>query len=196
MLDVGAGNGFFAFELERRGGTVVALDLAADGPVDWTPEAARPPEWLPGQFQRNFELAHSALGSSVEYRRGSIYDLSIAEHGIFDVVFCGSLLLHLLHPMQALFALRSVTRELLIIETGALTGVEELLPGEPLLRFGSWDVEQELGVPRGTARTYWRLTGPALQAMLEHAGFRDVDVLPQFELPPIGHHALVAHARP
>ena len=59
VLDVGAWDGFFSFECERRGAERV---VALDGPA-W-----REPEWGPGGFgtRSGFDLARRALGSRVE----------------------------------------------------------------------------------------------------------------------------------
>ncbi|MCV7379971.1 SAM-dependent methyltransferase [Mycobacterium alsense] len=43
--------------------------------------------------------------------------LNIADHGVFDAVFCSGLLYHLEYPMQYLKTLSSVTRKLLILQT-------------------------------------------------------------------------------
>lgn len=194
VLDVGAASGFFSFELERRGAAVTALDLAPGSGGDWVPTARR--EGYPGRHGGHFALAAEALGSRVEHRTGSIYDLSVAETGVFDLVFCGSLLLHLMHPMRALLALRAVTRERLIIETAHERNLEAQHPGEPVLRFGSRIYEEPDGLDLGSRRTYWWLTGSALAEMLEHAGFRDVEVGEPFGLPPTDFPVIVAHARP
>src|SRR5581483_8028191 len=55
-----------------------------------------------------FRLAAEALGSRVERKVLSVYDLSPAEVGRFDFIVCGSLLLHLRDPIRALEAVRSV----------------------------------------------------------------------------------------
>lgn len=191
VLDVGCANGFFSFELERRGGQVVALDLRHDVSSDWVPTTRRTTRPPLGQ---QFALARDALGSRVEYRQQSIYDLSIADTGVFDLVFCGSLLLHLMHPLAALLALRQVTRELLVIETARAQDLEDQHPDDPVLRFGSRAHEE--GLPLGAKHTYWWLNSAALKEMLHHAGFRDVTVLEPFELPPDDFPALVAHASP
>jgi tRNA (mo5U34)-methyltransferase len=113
-LDVGTYDGFFAFELERRGATeVVATDIADHELWDWPPHLRmRGPEYLravtgptPGA---GFEIARSLLGSAATREEISVYDLSPERLGRFDVIVCGSLLLHLRDPLQALVAIRSV----------------------------------------------------------------------------------------
>ncbi|MFL5844069.1 MAG: class I SAM-dependent methyltransferase [Solirubrobacteraceae bacterium] len=194
VLDVGPANGYFSFELERRGADVVAMDLPGDEAADWVPTVPRRHGLT--RHRPLFELAHATLGSAVEYRRGSIYELDVARHGVFDLVFCGSLLLHLMHPMQALLALRSVTRGMLILETAIDPSLADARPGEPVVRFGARGVEEANGEPIGSRRTYWWFTPAALAEMLAHAGFRDVEIREPFALPPTGLPVAVAHARP
>ena len=53
-------------------------------------------------------LAARILDSKVEWRPLSVYDLDPAVIGTFDVITCGTLLLHLRDPIRALEAVRSV----------------------------------------------------------------------------------------
>jgi tRNA (mo5U34)-methyltransferase len=115
-LDVGTYDGQLAFELERRGASeVVATDIADHELWDWQPRLrARGLDYLKGiagPKGRGFEIAQELLGSSVERRFISAYELSPDTVGEFDVVVCGSLLLHLRDPLRALEAIRSVCRE-------------------------------------------------------------------------------------
>ena len=112
-LDVGTYDGFFAFELERRGAAeVVATDIAGHEDWDWPlSERARGGAYLAGVAGpkgRGFEIAAEALGSGVKRHLVSVYDLPTASLGTFDVVVCGSLLLHLRDPFRALEAVRAV----------------------------------------------------------------------------------------
>jgi tRNA (mo5U34)-methyltransferase len=115
-LDVGTYDGFLAFELERRGaGEVMATDLAGHEQWDWPPRVrARGVEYLRTvagpERGGGFEIARELLGSSARLQHVSVYDLSPETVGEFDVVVCGSLLLHLRDPMRALAAIRSVCR--------------------------------------------------------------------------------------
>jgi tRNA (mo5U34)-methyltransferase len=125
-LDVGTYDGFFAFELERRGAAeVVATDIPDHEEWDW-PAGARAQgparlAALAGEKGRGFEAARHVLGSKVEKRIISAYDLNPKELGHFDVVVCGSLMLHLRDPVRALEAIRSVcSGQFMSVETVSL----------------------------------------------------------------------------
>jgi tRNA (mo5U34)-methyltransferase len=119
-IDVGTYDGFLAFELERRGASeVVATDIADHAFWDWPPRLrAQGPETLARlagpEKGRGFATAHAALGSRVRKEEINIYEISAERLGRFDVVVCGSLMLHLRDPLRALAALRSVCDGMLL----------------------------------------------------------------------------------
>jgi tRNA (mo5U34)-methyltransferase len=116
-LDVGTWDGFLAFELERRGASeVIATDIGDPTQWDWAArDRVSGPAAIAAQVGDRtgggFELAKRALGSSVERREVNIYDLDPSEIGRFDVVVCGSLMLHLRDPVRALEAIHGVCGE-------------------------------------------------------------------------------------
>lgn len=116
-LDVGTWDGHLAFEMERRGASeVVAVDLQDqtqwDIPVRGRALVASTLEAMAGEDKAaGFATARRLLDSKVQRRAVSVYDLSPETVGEFDVVVCGSLLLHLRDPVRALQAIRSVTRD-------------------------------------------------------------------------------------
>ena len=113
-LDVGTYDGYLAFELEKRGAAeVVAADIDDHRYWDWPArDRAQGPEVLAmmagPEKGLGFRIAKEALGSKVERLGVNIYDLNPEEHGTFDVVVCGSLMLHLRDPIRALEAIRGV----------------------------------------------------------------------------------------
>jgi tRNA (mo5U34)-methyltransferase len=139
-LDVATANGFWAFEMERRGATeVIAIDLPPDG-MDW-PGNAKPREStgdeVPGR--RGFDIAREVLDSSVQWRNVSVYELSPDLAGQFDFVFVGSLLLHLRDPVGALRAIASVLGgELLSVDAVSLP-LTIMHPRRPVARFKAHD---------------------------------------------------------
>jgi tRNA (mo5U34)-methyltransferase len=115
-LDIGTWDGFLAFEMERRGAAeVVATDIPSHSEWDHLPRervaAISFHEANAGEKGAGFAIAAEALDSRVQREWINIYDLSPERIGTFDIVVCGTLLLHLRSPFVALDAVRSVCRE-------------------------------------------------------------------------------------
>jgi tRNA (mo5U34)-methyltransferase len=121
-LDIGCSDGYFSFELERRGADVVAIDFV--------------PETYTG-----FATARQILGSGVTYRMDNVCNLAPESHGSFDVVLFLGVLYHLRKPLAALDAIRSVMKaggqlfiatmmidEYLQLPDGSVTTLESLNP--------------------------------------------------------------------
>jgi tRNA (mo5U34)-methyltransferase len=102
-LDIGTADGFWAFELERRGAAdVLAIDL---------------PSYFQSKARAKFELARELRGSSVRYEERSVFDLE----GEYDVVFMGFVLQMVTDPIGALEAIGRVCRgHLLLLDTVSL----------------------------------------------------------------------------
>ncbi|HUQ94807.1 MAG TPA: methyltransferase domain-containing protein [Bryobacteraceae bacterium] len=96
VLDIGTWDGFFAFEMERRGAQVTAIDATE---VD------------------NFYVAHQLLHSKVEYHVQDVYELTPQRNGYFDIVFFMGVLYHLKHPLLALERVCEVTKEIAVVES-------------------------------------------------------------------------------
>jgi len=105
VLDVGAWDGFFSFEAERRGASrVLATDSYCWSGEGWGSKAG-------------FDLARTALGSQVEDKEIDVLELSSEAVGPFDIVLFLGVLYHMRHPLLALERVASVTRERLILDT-------------------------------------------------------------------------------
>jgi tRNA (mo5U34)-methyltransferase len=149
VLDIGAWDGFYSFEAERRGAKRV---LATDS-FSWSGQG-----W---GSKQGFELARKILHSKVEDLNIDVMDLSPEKVGMFDVVLFLGVLYHLKHPMLALEKVFSVTKELLILDTH----VDLLGSKRPAIAFypGS-EVNRD--------ETNWSGPNPAaVLAMLKTAGF-------------------------
>src|SRR4051795_7693570 len=108
-LDVATMDGYWAFEMERRGAaSVAALDLENPEDLDW-PASLRADhdKTMDETKAARFALAKRCLNSNVERVLMSAYDLS-PELGTFDFVFCGDLLLHIKDPITPVENIRSV----------------------------------------------------------------------------------------
>src|SRR4051812_7955726 len=166
-LDVGTADGFWAFEMERRGADVVALELPRMRDRDFPAMAKQyigaERDAPPGH---RFELARRALGSSVELVRARVYDLDPASLGTFDFVHVGDVLLHLRDPVGGLAAIRSVTSGVAHIadaaDAGPLGGTREHL--NLTTYHGGW-----------SSNIWWTPSLQTLAQMLIDAGFADVE---------------------
>ncbi len=176
-LDVGTHDGFWAFEMERRGAAeVVAIDLDDPRRIDYSDPLPQLSERALADRESRplaFACAHRALESRVQRRDRSVYDLTPAEDGEFDFAFIGTLLLHLRDPIRALSAIRGVLKpggRLLVNDAISLrmslrhprTPVHtlSLLPGKPF-----WWIPNRAGLVRYLEKAGFALTehgGPYL----------------------------------
>src|SRR4051794_17190875 len=108
VLEVGTWDGFWAFELERRGAEVVAIDLDDERELDWPPR--RRDASASARRGSGFEVARSLLGSKVERVVCSVYDALPSQLGTFDLVLCGSVLIHLRDQLLALERIAGLVR--------------------------------------------------------------------------------------
>jgi len=137
-LDVGTFNGFWAFELERRGATeVVGVDVLDPHRWDWPADSEE--ETVRTLARRmasgdGFEVARAALGSSVVRLDRSVYELDPADVGRFDLIYLGSLLVHLRDPVAALERVRSVCAGTLVVVDGIDLPLTLRAPRVPLSR--------------------------------------------------------------
>jgi tRNA (mo5U34)-methyltransferase len=163
-LDVGTYDGFWAFEMERRGAAeVVAIDVDEPEAIDWMyDERRRGPadmrKWKAGRGP-GFLEAVERMNSRAQRINCSVYDINPAEHGNFDVVFCGALLLHLKDPVAALEAMRGVCR-------GHLVLVEAL---DPLMDLVARRVPAARFHPNRDQ--WWRVNSAGLRELVHVAGF-------------------------
>ena len=170
-LDVATMDGFWAFEMERRGAkSVTAIDLDDPEDLDW-PASLRAGHQkdLDEVKEERFELARKALDSDVDRVIMSAYELG-PDLGEFDFVFCGDLLLHLKDPITPVERIRSVcTESAVIVNT--------------IKRF-RFREERPLAELDGIDKFEWWVTNLAgLVRIVRAAGFSRVEPAETFELP-------------
>jgi tRNA (mo5U34)-methyltransferase len=170
-LDVGTMDGFWAFEMERRGAaSVTALDIEDPEELDWPASLRRGHDRrLDDTKAQRFALVKKALGSNVERVLLSAYDLG-PDLGQFDFVFCGDLLLHLKDPITPIENIRSVCR-----------GSAVIVNVIKKTRFYEKRAIAELdGID---TFSWWTTNLAGLVRIVQAAGFARIDEPITFELP-------------
>jgi tRNA (mo5U34)-methyltransferase len=96
VLDIGAWDGWFSFEMERRGATVVAVDATK---------------------RTRFLEAKAMMNSKVEHVVADVTYLTPRDIGYFDNVLFFGVLYHLKHPMLALERVCELSTDLVCVES-------------------------------------------------------------------------------
>ena len=151
VLDIGAWDGWYTFEMERRGAEVVAVDCW-DNP--------------------RFHQMRAVLNSRADYRLMDVYDLTPATVGRFDIVLFMGVLYHLKHPLLALERVCAITTNLAAVDSFILQ--KKHRPGEkvdarPMMEFYE---SEEFG---GQSDNWCAPNLACLMAMCRTAGFARVE---------------------
>ncbi|MBP7677729.1 MAG: methyltransferase domain-containing protein [Thermoanaerobaculia bacterium] len=184
VLDVGTGSGWFATLFEQRGARVTTVDVRGYcdfdvygrpgyAPVEET--KASPDLVLPsGQtvyhspVSKGFWVMKELLGLQAEFVNARVYDLRPELFGgrTFDLVFVGSLLMHIRDPIGALSAARSVCRGTLVANTLRLDPASdsETTPFQILL------------ASREVSINWWAPSSACVRKWFEGAGFSAVSL--------------------
>src|SRR6201986_4321238 len=107
VLDIGAWDGWFSFECERRGAKVTAVDCVA---------------------LNTFLEARELLGSKVEYLTLDVGELSAVKLGTFDIVLFFGVLYHLRHPLLGLEKVVELCTDLALIESFVIAPESRTIP--------------------------------------------------------------------
>jgi SAM-dependent methyltransferase len=189
VLDVGTGSGWFAAYFEQCGARATTVDIRGLCDHDWfgrpgygdlRQEKAVPDRTLTdgkaiyySPASHGFWIMKELLGLDARFVNSRIYDLSPDLFGgrRFDLVFLGSVLMHLRDPIGALMAVRSVCRGQVIANSLQLTRLED----DPLPLMA-------LIAPSSHPACWWQPNRACLVEWFRGAGFGKVDADRQVRL--------------
>ncbi len=183
ILDIGTGGGWFATYFEQLGADVTVTD--ARGYCDFdvfgrdqypplSSEKSAPDRILPdgkeiyySPVSQGFWIMKDILGLKARYVNARVYDICPELFGgkKFDLVFMGSVLMHLRDPIGALMAAHSVCNSQLIATT-------YLLPDAPFMK------EPFMRMREGAADgiSWWIPNYPCLVEWLKASGFSKFNI--------------------
>lgn len=189
-LDIGTYDGFWAFEMERRGASeVIAIDV--DSPTDYDvprkhrdqiiEEANAQEEALRANWDKRgdyvgiqfpgdgFRMAKKILKSKVERKGLNVYDLSPEKVGKFDVILISQLLLRLRDPQTVIENMFSVCKGIAIIGEPYQPDLEA--EGRPLSTF----------IGTGVLGVWWGHSIQSMKMMMQVAGFEPVEEVSRWQ---------------
>ena len=152
VLDIGTWDGWFAFETERRGAEVLAID-------DWD--------------NPRFHDMRRRLKSRVQFRQMDFYELTPAAVGQFSIVLFLGVLYHLRHPLLALERVCSLTRDLALVDSFIMRerhNPDDDSSARPLMEF------YETGECGGQTDNWVAPNLSCLMAFCRSAGFARVEL--------------------
>ena len=153
VLDIGAWDGFFSFEAERRG----AADVLAVDDFVWRPDG-------PGD-RRAFEIAREALGSRVRDRVLDLPQTNVEQVGEFDIVLYNGIVYHALDPVHDLIETAQIARHVLSVETW----IDNLETPRAVMNYFGAEPQ-----PHGYPTTGWGPNSLLMHALLKRIGFETV----------------------
>ena len=203
VLDVGCADGFFSFEMERRGAkSVLAVDInKADGTVGSAHSPIHTKDFKEKytSFQsqnsefdglaRSMGLSHahlilmakSLLKSEVRYQECSVYKLESLNR-TFDTVFCGDLIEHLKNPVEAVEQLAKATKTLCIITIASLSAAKTAPLWLSILKFNPLFRDRVVAYWGDRGGTFFHFTPPAFARLARASGFSKVETVSRFDL--------------
>ena len=161
VLDIGCNGGFYAFELARRGASVLGIDVEE--------HYLRQARWAAEQY---------GLAGRVRFRRLPVYRVGELQES-FDLVWFMGVFYHLRYPLLALDLIARVCRETLVFQTLTMPGEQTVEapanlelderhrltePGWPKMAF----IEHRLA---NDPTNWWAANTAATHALLRSSGF-------------------------
>jgi SAM-dependent methyltransferase len=174
VLEVGPASGYLAFEMEKRGASVVSVDVDDNFVFDVVPfnginRKENSDGFLGAQrmVQSGYWLAHKAMNSKNQVHYGSGYKIP-AELGKFDIGLLASILLHNSNPiMIADQVARLTTDKLIIVDLchGEIPGAQHL----PTIQLYP-SVDNQIW------HTWWRFSESFFVELLKILGFPKINI--------------------
>ncbi len=170
VIDIGAWDGFFSFECERRGAKVTAIDT-----VMWkehpTFNIQKNRETM-HTGKKGFDFAHKILNSKVESYECEVMELTHEADGQFDLVLCLGILYHMENPFGMCKVMYDICKDggMCILETHIDCEVEGIMH-KPVMKFYPTN---ECNNDPGT---WWGPNPQCVAKMLKAAGFDKVEMV-------------------
>ena len=110
ILDIGANDGYYSIECEKRGAKVVAIESNINN-------------------SKGFKVINEILNTSIDYKIIDLFDFSPLE--TFDLILCLGVYYHLKNPLLAFERMCSWTNKTMLLEGHYILGEEKIMKFYP-----------------------------------------------------------------
>ncbi len=163
VLDVGPGSGWFSAFFAQAGAHVTAVEVPNDSYYDIFGRWEAPLSQGPCLMRPSFDAIMDLLQLNVRRIELDIYSLynAVSAGEYFDLIFAGSILMHVRDPIGALIALRRVCRGLVVANCYYHPKVDQMVV--PVMILAKW-----------SPMTWWIPNKNCLKQWFQGAGFNRV----------------------
>jgi O-methyltransferase len=172
VLEIGPASGLLTFEMERRGASVVSIEIPPNHKYDVVPyfemktdwQAAVERGWVP--LTNSYWFAHEKNKSSAQVVYWGACDIDQIDIGEFDISLMSNMLLHNRDPLKIMQNCARITREKCVV----IDIVEHALEGSswPLLKF---QPNPNAAAGQEDWNQWWRLSSHFVKSYLAVMGF-------------------------
>jgi len=155
VIDIGAWDGVFSFEAEKRGANVTAIDKQP--------------------MTEGFKFLHRILNSNVRYKQQAIEDFCIHAQPAFDIVLCLGVLYHVENPIIVLRKVYNLVNDngFALIETTQINN-DNLGLNQSKRPF--YTFRTKLHPHNGKKETHWDTNFAGLKILLKFVGFKNIEL--------------------
>jgi len=153
VLDIGAANGFFSFEFDKRGAKVTAIDQNRNL---WRDEI------------------NELMNANVKFEAQDINDIDMSKK--YDLVFCCNVLQHNSDMMGIIRKMKEITKEMAILSTQVIDNPKS--NSIPFARFIGIPTKEH----KPPLEVFWKPNMKCFKKMAEFAGFNRIKEYPTFEI--------------
>ncbi len=182
VLEIGPASGFLTFEMERRGASVVCVDIPEHHKYDVVPYPEIKDRWASAisdnwtAMTNAWWFAREKFKSNAMMLYAGAYELDNYDIGQFDISILSNMLLHNRDPLKIMQNCCQVTTGSIVV----IDIVEHALKssGLPLLKFVPDPVPAAPG--QENYNQWWRLSSHFVVAVLAVMGFRKPPLVTRF----------------
>jgi SAM-dependent methyltransferase len=177
VLEVGPASGFLTFEMERRGGNIVSVEIPSDHRYDIVPYANMRTDWQKAienvwpLLTNGYWFAHEKFKSNAQVVYASAYDIENRDLGSFDISLMSNMLLHNRDPLKIMQNCARLTASTVIV----IDLIDPVLEDceLPLLKF---QPNPDAQAGHEDWNQWWRLSTRFVRDVLTVVGFRHFEL--------------------